>query len=72
MTFWHPLRILGDRAKAGALCCDMASMIVSEADAVAVSLIENQQREPMHPADACEAFRRHCQVTESEVPRRQV
>ncbi|QQC68007.1 ParB/RepB/Spo0J family partition protein (plasmid) [Paraburkholderia ginsengisoli] len=31
--------------------------IVSEADAVAVSLIENQQREPMHPADACEAFR---------------
>jgi len=31
--------------------------VVSEADAVAVSLIENQQREPMHPADACEAFR---------------
>jgi ParB family chromosome partitioning protein len=30
--------------------------IVSEADAVAVSLIENQH-EPMHPADACEAFR---------------
>jgi ParB family transcriptional regulator, chromosome partitioning protein len=31
--------------------------VVSEADAIAVSLIENQQREPMHPADACEAFR---------------
>ncbi|QCP55141.1 ParB/RepB/Spo0J family partition protein [Trinickia violacea] len=31
--------------------------IVSDAEAVAVSLIENQQREPMHPADASVAFR---------------
>ncbi|WP_456291056.1 ParB/RepB/Spo0J family partition protein [Paraburkholderia nemoris] len=31
--------------------------IVSEAEALATSLIENQQREPMHIADACIAFR---------------
>lgn len=30
--------------------------IVSEGEARAVSLIENQEREPMHPADQCEAF----------------
>ncbi|SMG61589.1 ParB/RepB/Spo0J family partition protein [Paraburkholderia susongensis] len=30
--------------------------VVSEAEAVAASLIENEQREPMHPADQCEAF----------------
>ena len=32
--------------------------IVSEAEALAASLIENLQREPMHPADAAESFRR--------------
>lgn len=32
--------------------------IVSEGEAVAASLIENQQHEPMHPADLCMAFRR--------------
>jgi ParB family chromosome partitioning protein len=31
--------------------------IVSEAEALAASLIENQQREPMHPADASVAFK---------------
>jgi ParB family transcriptional regulator, chromosome partitioning protein len=31
--------------------------IVSEAEALAASLIENQQREPMHPADQCQAFK---------------
>ncbi|MGF6766155.1 ParB-like chromosome segregation protein Spo0J [Paraburkholderia sp. GAS33] len=32
-------------------------MIVSEAEALAASLIENLQREPMHPADAAVAFK---------------
>lgn len=31
--------------------------IVSEAEARAISLVENSAREPMHPADQCEAFR---------------
>lgn len=32
--------------------------IVSEGEALAASLIENHEREPMHPADQCEAFSR--------------
>lgn len=32
--------------------------IVSEGEALAVSLIENHEREPMHPADQCVAFSR--------------
>lgn len=32
--------------------------IVSQGEALAASLIENQEREPMHPADQCEAFAR--------------
>jgi ParB family transcriptional regulator, chromosome partitioning protein len=32
--------------------------IVSEGEALSASLIENQEREPMHPADQCDAFSR--------------
>ena len=35
----------------------VAVKIVSEAEALAASLIENHAREPMHSADQCQAFR---------------
>ena len=55
------LRALRLLAKEGRLASDapIPCMVLAEGDdASEISLVENAQREPMHPDDQCEAFRR--------------